>query len=95
MKSITSRLALILTGATLALTMAVLATSRPEYCGPIDMPKPHVEARTPVSYGTPTLAPRQNQVVVQVESDRPDIQVGWAENEKSPKPTVATVSTVK
>jgi hypothetical protein len=80
MKSITSRLALILTGAILAVAMVVLATSRPEYCGPVDVLKPHVEAKTSAPAGTPTLAPRQNLVVVQVESDRPDIQVGWAEN---------------
>jgi hypothetical protein len=80
MRSITSRLALILTGAILLAMMAILATSRPEYCGPIDIPPPHAEAATSASACTPTLAPRQSLVVVQVESDKPDIQVTWAEN---------------
>jgi hypothetical protein len=80
MRSITSRFALILTVAILSATMVMLATSRPEYCGPIDIPRSHAEAATSASLCTPTLAPRQNLVVVQVESDRPDIQIGWAEN---------------
>ena len=80
MKSITSRLALILAGAILSATMVMLATSRPEYCGPIDAPRPYAAAATSASAPTPTLAPRQGLVVVKVESDRPDIQVGWADN---------------
>jgi hypothetical protein len=80
MRAITSRLALLLAGAILATTMAMLATSRPEYCGPIDVPSSHAQAATSPSAATPTLAPRQNLVVVQVESDRPDIQITWADN---------------
>jgi len=80
MRSIASRLALILAGTILSATMVMLATSRPEYCGPIDIPRPHAEPVASASASTPTLAPRQNLVVVQVESDRPDIQIGWAEN---------------
>ena len=80
MRSITSRLALILTGVTLAATMVVLATSRPEYCGPLDIPRPRAEAATSASASTPTPAPPQNLVFVRVESDKPDIEIGWAEN---------------
>jgi hypothetical protein len=78
MRAITSRFALFLAAAILLTTMVMLATSRLEYCGPIDIPRPHVEATTSVSVSTPTLAPRQNLVVVQIESDKPDIQVTWA-----------------
>jgi hypothetical protein len=80
MKLIASRFAFVLAVAVLSTTMVMLATSRLEYCGPIDIPRAHVDATISVSASTPTLAPRQNLVVVQVESDRPDIQVGWADN---------------
>ena len=79
MRSTTSRFALGLAAAILFTTMAILATGRLEYCGPIDIPRPHFAATTSASAPTPTLAPRQNLVVVKVESDRPDIQVTWAD----------------
>jgi hypothetical protein len=78
-KPIASRFALILTGTILLATMVVLATSRPEDCDPVDIPPPHVKA-TAADAPTPTLAPPQTLVFVRVESDKPDIQVGWAEN---------------
>ena len=71
---------MVLTGAILLAMTAVLATSRPEDCGPLDIPRPHVESAASASAPTPTLAPPQNLVFVRVESDKPDIQVGWAEN---------------
>jgi hypothetical protein len=79
MRSTTSRFSLVLAGAVLFTTIVALAGSRLEYCGPIEISQPHHETRNSVSTSTPTLAPRQNLVVVQVESDRPDIQVGWAD----------------
>lgn len=80
MKSIAPRLALALAGVILFGLMAVLATSRPEYCGPFDAPRSHAHAAKSISSQSPTLAPPPNVVVVRVESDRPDIQIGWAEN---------------
>jgi hypothetical protein len=80
MRSITSQLALVLAGTILLGLLAVLATSRPEYCGPVDAPRSHAQAAKSISSQAPTLAPQQNVVVVQVESDRPDIEIGWAEN---------------
>ena len=80
MKPITSRFALVLAGTTLLGSMAVLATSRPEECSPPDMPKPHVVTAASANAPAPTLAPPQNLVFVRVESDKPDIQVGWADN---------------
>jgi hypothetical protein len=80
MRSISSRLALILAGATLLAATGVLATSRPQYCGAIDPPRPYVASRTSSAASTPTLAPRPNMVVLEAESDRPDIHVSWAEN---------------
>jgi hypothetical protein len=80
MKSITSRLALILAGATLFAAALVLTTSRPQYCGPIECSRPYLASRPSVSTRTPTLAPRPNQVVLHAESDRPDIHVSWVDN---------------
>ncbi len=80
MKSITSRVALILSGAVLLAMLAVLAISRPESCGPVDVPQPHAESASSASAPSPTLAPPQNLVFVHVESDKPDIEIGWAEN---------------
>jgi hypothetical protein len=80
MKSIPSRVALILAGAIVPALLVVLTACRPEYCGPVDISRSHAEAAASTSARTPTLAPPQNLVVVRVESDRPDIKIGWAEN---------------
>ena len=80
MKTIASRFAMILAGTILFAAMVVLATNRPEDCGPLDMPKPHVNAAASADGRTPTPAPPQHLVSVRVESDRPDIQVSWADN---------------
>jgi len=80
MKPIASRFALILAGTILFGMIAVLATSQSEDCSPVDIPRPHVAAAAPADARTPTPAPPQNLVFVRVESDKPDIQVGWAEN---------------
>ena len=80
MRRITSQLALVLAGTILFAAISLLAASRPEDCSPLDMPKPHVAAVASANAATPTLAPPQNLVFVKVESDKPDIQVGWADN---------------
>jgi hypothetical protein len=80
MKSTSSRVALVLAGAIVPIVMIVLAAGQPDYCGPVDVCRPHIEAPTSPSAGTPTLAPPQSLVVVQVEADKPDIKIGWAEN---------------
>jgi hypothetical protein len=79
MTSIASRLALIVTGVILMALMAVLASSRSDDCGTVDMPKRLANAAAE-NGPTPTLAPPQKFVFLRVESDKPDIQVGWAEN---------------
>jgi hypothetical protein len=80
MKSISSRVALALAGAVVPVVLITLAVGRPDYCGPADASRPQTEATFSASAGTPTLAPRQSLVVVQVEADRPDLKVGWAAN---------------
>jgi hypothetical protein len=80
MRSIPSRVAWLLAIVIVPAFLMVLSAGQPEYCDPIDTPRPHAETATPTSACTPTLAPQQNLVVVRVESDRPDIKVGWAED---------------
>ncbi len=79
MRSIASRVALVLTGVVLTAMMIVLATCRPDDCGRVDFPK-RAAAAVVAAGPTPTLAPPQKVVFLRVESDKPDIQVGWAEN---------------
>jgi hypothetical protein len=80
MTSIPSRVALVLAGMLVSALLTALSVSRPEYCSAVDVCRSHATAATPAAGPTPTLAPRQNLVVVQVESDRPDIKIGWADN---------------
>jgi hypothetical protein len=80
MKPLASQFALILAGTILFAAMVVQATSRPEDCGPLDIAKPHVNAAASTDGPTPTPAPPQHLVFVRVESDKPDIQVGSADN---------------
>ena len=79
MKPIASRFALVLAGMILIAMTVALATSRPEDCGLLDCPRSHVHATASAGAPTPTLAPPQNLVYVRVESDKPDIQVSWAD----------------
>jgi hypothetical protein len=80
MTSIPSRVALVLGGILVPALLTALSASRPEYCSLVDTSRPHAAAATSAVGPTPTLAPQQSLVVVQVESDRPDIKIGWADN---------------
>jgi hypothetical protein len=77
MTSIASRVPLILTAAVLLSTAMLLATGRLEYCGQPEALQPRIEA---VVATRPTLAPPKNVVFVRVETDKPDLEVGWANN---------------
>jgi hypothetical protein len=78
MKPLASHFALVLAGMILIAMTVALATSRPDDCGLLECPRPHVNAAV-VGAPTPTLAPPQNLVFVRVESDKPDIQVSWSD----------------
>jgi len=78
MSSITSRLPLVFAGLVLAGVAALLVGGRLEYCGHSESLQPRVASSA--SVGVPTLAPSQNVVFVQVEADKPGIEVGWADN---------------
>jgi hypothetical protein len=78
MKHITGRLSFLFTGIILAVTMAFLAVGRPEYCGQNQASRASFMAET--DKAAPTLAPPQKVVDVRVEVDKPDIEIGWAQN---------------
>jgi len=81
MERITSRISLILAGAILLAVALLLTTIRqPDSCSPPDILRAHKDAVAAASAPTPTLAPPQKVVFVQVEADKSDIVVGWAEN---------------
>jgi hypothetical protein len=80
MKPMASRFALVLVCTILCAMGAVLTTSQPNDCRPLDCPRPHVKTAASTDARTPTLAPPPNVVFVRVESDQPDIRVSWAEN---------------
>jgi hypothetical protein len=80
MKSIASCIPLILTVAVLLAATMLLNTDRLEYCGQPEAlrQRSHVGA-TAEKHG-PTLAPPQKVVFVRIESDKPNLEIGWAEN---------------
>jgi hypothetical protein len=77
MRFIASRLPLILTGLILVAVMGLLATGGPEYCG-----RPGPTGPSPAAAAAdgpaPTLAPPQKIVLVRVEADKSDLEIGWA-----------------
>jgi hypothetical protein len=78
MKIIASRLLLTISCAVLVALIAMFSGHPLEYCGQPDVLRPRAD-RLPVTEACrPTPAPPQNVVVVQVETDRPGLEVGWA-----------------
>ena len=80
MRSIASHASLILTGVILLAAMILLATSRLEYCGQPEALRPWIDAVAAVETPLPTPAPPQKMVFIRVEADKPDLEIGWAEN---------------
>lgn len=80
MRLITSRLPVFVTGTILVAVMVLLATSRLEYCGQPELLRPQIGAATAAEGPSPTLAPPLKVVFVQIEADKADLEVGWAEN---------------
>ena len=80
MKSIASRLSVILTGLALLVAMILSTASRLEYCGQPKALRLQIDSRVAVASRRPTLAPPQKVVFVRVEADKPDLEIGWAEN---------------
>jgi hypothetical protein len=76
MKSLASCISLVLATAALLAVGAWLGTTVPDSCGGVIIPRPVTAASGPV----PTPAPPQKAVLVRVEVDESDLQVGWADN---------------
>lgn len=80
MKLIVARLPVIFTSIVLLAAAAMLTAGRLEYCGQPDTLRPQNKAATAAESSGPTLAPPQKIVFVQVETDKPDLEIGWVEN---------------
>jgi hypothetical protein len=80
MKSTASFIPLVLAGAILTVAMVVLCAGRLEYCGQPEAMRPRSVAGAATDSQGPTLAPPQKVVFVQVEADKPDLEIGWLEN---------------
>jgi hypothetical protein len=79
MRPVTSRFAMIFAVAILVVFAMMLSAGRLEYCGPSSGAAPHGASGCSARGPAPTLAPTQNLVFVRVESDKPDIEIRWAE----------------
>lgn len=80
MNSFASRLPMFMTSTVLVAVMVFLGTSRLEYCGQPEVLRPRIGTMLAAEGPTPTLAPPLKVVVVRVEADNTDLEVGWAEN---------------
>lgn len=80
MKSIATRLSVFVTGSVLLAFVTALGAGRLEYCGQPETLRPQVDAAAVGEGPTPTLAPPMKVVVVRVEADKADLEIGWAEN---------------
>jgi hypothetical protein len=80
MISIAHRISFLVVAAVLLMGMTALMVTQPDACDTTSclLTAPshaHVDAGGPM----PTLAPPQKLVVVKVEVDKPDLQIGWVE----------------
>jgi hypothetical protein len=80
MKKIISGGMLLLTCCVLLGVFVALANCRFEFCDPASMAHTLPQVACNASVPTPTLAPSRELVSLQIETDRSDLEVGWAEN---------------
>lgn len=80
MKFTASRLPLLSACAALAVAMGLLASGGPQYCGRSCPAAASLKPAATPDAPSPTLAPRQKVVVVRVEADKLDLEVGWAQD---------------
>ncbi len=76
----TAGIRLVPTVVVLLLMAAFFSTSRLEYCGQPDTLRPQNGVAHEAPSTEPTLAPPQKMVFLRVESDKPDIEIGWIDN---------------
>lgn len=75
-----SRLSYIFTIAIVLATAVLLGTNRLEYCGQPEAQRREINATCAAETRGPTLAPPQKIVFVRIVADKPDLEIGWAEN---------------
>jgi hypothetical protein len=80
MQEIVARIPVVVAGFVLMLAALFLSTSRLEYCGQTAAPAPRCNAVAAKAAPSPTLAPPQKVVLVQVVTDKTDLEIHWAEN---------------
>jgi hypothetical protein len=85
MKSLAAKVSLTLTACILLAGTWLLTTSRLEYCERPTALQPQSASPTLSDAPTPTLAPPRKVVFVRVESDKPDLEVGWADGWPYPR----------
>jgi hypothetical protein len=83
MKLIASRIPLFAASAILLAAMIALVAIEPDLCDSACSSVAPAQTSAGASGPTPTLAPPQKMVVVQVEVDKPDLQVGWVESKQN------------
>ncbi len=79
MKKTVRRLPIIVTSVVLASAVLLLAAGRLEYCGQAKPQRAPVRCCRADESRQPTLAPPRKVVFVQVESDKLDLEIRWAE----------------
>jgi hypothetical protein len=79
MKQTVSGISLVLAAATVLAAVVAISLGRPDYCGPA-CGVPTFHGSVSLDAPSPTLAPPQKVVVLRVEIDKPDLEVGWVEN---------------
>jgi hypothetical protein len=79
MMSIVYRIPLVVATAVLLSAMTALMFCQPNTCDPSCVLTSPSHAAVNAAGPTPTLAPPQKMVVVRVEVDKPDLQIGWVE----------------
>jgi hypothetical protein len=57
-----------------------LSTSQLEYCGQSDAFRPQPPCVNASQNASPTPAPPKKVVWIQIETDKPDLEVGWLQN---------------
>jgi hypothetical protein len=80
MKKILSGAMLVLTCSTLIGLFVALNSARFEVCEPVALPEALSSVASAINAPSPTLAPPREVVTLQIQTDHPEIEVGWAEN---------------
>jgi hypothetical protein len=78
MKTMVSGFLVVLTCGVVMAVLAALAMGRFELCDETPSARPPVHVASAPNAPSPTPAPRPDVVTIQVQADKPDLEVGWA-----------------